>query len=212
MQQELLPLFPLSVVLFPRTVLPLHIFEERYKEMIGDAIRDQSEFGVVLAVEKGLVNTGCSAVVDEVTRRYPDGRLDIVTRGVRRFEIESLDTGKSYLQGAVSYFNDEETSSVASDLRQQVVTSFEQLRKFLTDRSVPEPEWGDPQLSFQLAQAVADLEFRQQMLILRSEGERIRRLAEFLPKHLAEQRHIAHVRSVAPSNGHGPRVPDVPDV
>ena len=80
MQQELLPLFPLEVVLFPRTQFPLHIFEDRYKEMIGDAVRDNSEFGIVLTAEKGIVSTGCTAVVEEVTQRYPDGRLDIVAR------------------------------------------------------------------------------------------------------------------------------------
>jgi len=209
MQQELLPLFPLSVVLFPRTRLPLHIFEDRYKEMIGDAIRDETEFGIVLAVDKGLVSSGCTAVVDEITQRYPDGRLDIVTRGVRRFEIESLDTAKEYLRGAVQFFNDDEISAATTDEQQQAVAGFEALRKFINDRDIPEPEWGDPQLSFQLAQAVNDLEFRQQLLLVRSESERIRRLADFLPQHLADQKHISHVRGVAPSNGHGHKLPEI---
>ena len=63
MQEGWLPLFPLEVVLFPRTALPLHIFEERYKEMIGEAIAARSEFGVVLTREKGIVNVGCTATV-----------------------------------------------------------------------------------------------------------------------------------------------------
>ena len=66
MQGELLPLFPLQVVLFPRTPLPLHIFEERYKQMIADVQRNSAEFGVVLAGEKGIVNTGCTATVEKV--------------------------------------------------------------------------------------------------------------------------------------------------
>jgi len=207
MPPELLPLFPLSVVLFPRTQLPLHIFEDRYKEMIGNAISENSEFGVVLTVEKGLVSSGCTAVVDHVTQRYDDGRLDIVGLGVRRFEIQSLDTEKAYLRGSVSYFNDDETVSIPSDLKRKAVAGFQNLRKFLQANPPPEPEWDDPQLSFQLAQAVEDLAFRQQLLTLRSEADRIRLLADFLPKHLERQRHIAHVRSVAPGNGHGPRVP-----
>src|ERR1700740_1133249 len=86
MQQGLLPLFPLQVVLLPGAELPLHIFEDRYKEMIGEVIRDRLEFGVVLASEKGIVNTGCSATVDKVLRQYPDGRMDILSRGRRRVE------------------------------------------------------------------------------------------------------------------------------
>src|SRR5271165_5447766 len=66
MEQSLLPLFPLNVVLFPRTPLPLHIFEERYKEMIGKAIRDQSEFGIVLAHENGIGNAGCTVTVEKL--------------------------------------------------------------------------------------------------------------------------------------------------
>ena len=99
MQDELLPLFPLQVVLFPRTALPLHIFEERYKEMIGDVLRGHTEFGVVLAGEKGIVNTGCTATVEKVLKNYPDGRMDLLTVGRRRFEIILLNDEKPYLRG-----------------------------------------------------------------------------------------------------------------
>jgi Lon protease-like protein len=91
MSARLLPLFPLQVVVFPRTQLPLHIFEERYKRMVGDAIREQSEFGIVLAKEDGIVNAGCTVTVDKVLKTYADGRMDIITRGRRRFEVLSLD-------------------------------------------------------------------------------------------------------------------------
>ena len=75
----------------PGAELPLHIFEDRYKEMIGEVIRDRVEFGVVLASEKGIVNTGCTAMIDKVLREYPDGRMDILTRGRRRFEIHDAE-------------------------------------------------------------------------------------------------------------------------
>ncbi len=202
-------MFPLSVVLFPRTQLPLHIFEDRYKDMIGDAIRKQTEFGVVLAAEKGVVNIGCSAVVEEVTNRYPDGRLDVVTIGVRRFEILALDTEKEYLRGKVSFFNDEDTGLASEELKKRVAEGYEQLREFSGGEPAPEPEWSDPQLSFQLAQLIPDLEFRQQLLMTRSENSRIEKLADFLPVHLANQRRIAHARQVAPRNGKGPHVPEM---
>ena len=61
-------------------MLPLHIFEERYKEMIGEAIRDKTEFGVVQAGEKGILNLGCTATVEKLEKQYPDGRMDITQR------------------------------------------------------------------------------------------------------------------------------------
>lgn len=204
MAQDLLPLFPLPLVLFPRTQLPLHIFEERYKEMIGEAVRGSSEFGVVLAGDQGLAEVGCTAVVEKLVHRYPDGRLDILTKGLRRFEIVNLDTEKPYMRAEVSFFNDEDTSKTGGSVRDKVISGFQELRGLMKDPAVREPEWQDPQLSFQLAQGIPDLDFRQKLLIVRSEAERMRLLAEFLPGHLNEQRHIHHVRSVAPHNGRGP--------
>jgi Lon protease-like protein len=206
MATDLLPLFPLAVVLFPRTHLPLHIFEDRYKEMIGNAIRAGSEFGIVLAGEKGIVENGCTAIVDKVTQRYPDGRMDIEIVGVRRFEIHALDTEKSYLRGNVSFFNDDETETVAEDLRRRTVEAFQALQQILAQEAT-DPDWSDPQLSFQLAHAVPDLEFRQRLLSCRSESERMRQLVEYLPVHAARQRHSSHVKAVAPWNGRGPSVP-----
>src|SRR4029077_1980579 len=127
MQDGLLPLFPLQVVLLPGTALPLHIFEDRYKEMIGEVLRDKLEFGVVLASEKGIVNTGCTATVDRVLREYPDGRLDILTRGRRRFEVLLLNDERSFLRGAVEFFDDddpqptEETGQSSADLLRNVI-------------------------------------------------------------------------------------------
>src|SRR6476620_9896855 len=90
MPKRLIPLFPLQLVVFPRTQLPLHIFEERYKEMVGDAMRDNTEFGIVLAKEDGIVNAGCTVIVEQMLKQYPDGRMDILTAGRRRFEVVTL--------------------------------------------------------------------------------------------------------------------------
>src|ERR1051326_7329839 len=119
MPSRLIPLFPLQVVVFPRTQLPLHIFEERYKEMVGNAIQDHSEFGIVLAKDDGIVNAGCTVMVEKVLERYPDGRMDIVTRGQRRFEILSLNEEKDYLQGEVTFFDDEDLEATPAELRDQ---------------------------------------------------------------------------------------------
>src|SRR5579863_4465739 len=126
--QEWLPLFPLQVVLLPEAELPLHIFEERYKEMIQEAIRGQLEFGVVLANEKGIVNTGCTASIHKVLREYPDGRLDILAVGRRRFEILRLNDERSFLRGAVEFFDDEEAPPPPPETRQQAIAAYNELR------------------------------------------------------------------------------------
>lgn len=202
MQQELLPLFPLQLVLLPNAQLPLHIFEDRYKEMIGEAIRNKSEFGIVLASEKGIVNTGCTAVVQKVVKTYDDGRLDIIAIGRRRFEILLLNEEKDYLRGAVEFFDDEDTKKPAAEARAKVEAVFEELKQ-LESEGADESAAPDSQFSFRVAQAVPDLNLRQVLLATRSEAERIQRLAEYLPAFLQKMRITSHMRAVAPSNGHG---------
>jgi len=202
MQQELLPLFPLQVVLFPRTALPLHIFEERYKQMIEEVLRGKSEFGVVLAGEKGIVNTGCTATVEKVLKKYPDGRMDLETLGRRRFEIIMLNDEKPYLRGAVEFFDDEASEPIAPDVRDRVLEAYREVRALESADHLRDPELTDPQLSFQLAQVVPDADFRQVMLATRSEADRMRRLAEFFPNYSLRRRQIQHARVVAPTNGH----------
>lgn len=196
MQPGLLPLFPLQVVLLPGAELPLHIFEDRYKEMIGEVVRDRAEFGVILANEKGIVNTGCTALIDKMLREYPDGRMDILARGRRRFEITMINEDRAFLRGAVDFFDDEEEPPVAPEIRQRAIDGYMEMSGETLD-------WEQPQLSFRLAQPVSDLSFRQALLATRSEAGRMRQLADFLPVHNLRQRRIQHVKEVAPRNGHG---------
>jgi len=208
MQQGLLPLFPLEVVLFPGRELPLHIFEPRYKEMIGEARRDSSEFGIVLASEGGLVQTGCTAVIAKVLREYPDGRLDILTVGKRRFEILLVNEERSFLRGAVEYFDDEDDNPASPDsqgLREIAIAAYDALRSLSENPPLDASSQADPRLSFRLANAVTDLAFRQSILTLRRESERIARLAEFLPGWATSQLRVHNIKTVAPSNGHGHR-------
>jgi Lon protease-like protein len=226
MQPVLLPIFPLQVVLLPGAELPLHIFEERYKEMMREVIRDRLEFGVVLANEKGIVNTGCTATVDQVLRQYPDGRMDILTRGRRRFEIVMLNDERAFLRGSVDFFDDDESAPAPPEIQKRAIDGYHQLQALSEnaprespERASPEatnpsgsPEainkseainTNDPQLSFRLAQPVPDLGFRQALLATRTEAERLRQLADFLPAYLHRQRRIQHMKEVAPKNGHG---------
>jgi len=211
--QGWLPLFPLQVVLLPDAELPLHIFEDRYKEMIAEVLRDKIEFGVVLANERGIVNTGCTATVERVLREYPDGRLDILTLGRRRFEIERVNDERAFLRGEVDYFdddvdNDDETLP-EDESRARAIAGYNELRALTADSPLPSSETFDPQLSFRLARPIQDLGLRQALLTARSEAERLRQLAEFLPAFLIRQRRVERVKQVAPRNGHGGKAPGI---
>lgn len=209
MAREMLPLFPLNAVLFPRTRLPLYIFEERYKLMIGEAVSEGTEFGVVLASERGIVNTGCSALVSKVMKTYDDGRMDILAVGRRRFEIYLLNEEKAYLQGAVEFFDDDdEPASLEKSYLEQAVRGYYACRSLeaassMPERDLPEPDLNDPQLSFQLAQAVPDVNLRQSLLAMRSEAERLKHLAQFFPPYLSKEKQTSHFRKIVPTNGHG---------
>ncbi|MCB0299805.1 MAG: LON peptidase substrate-binding domain-containing protein [Calditrichaeota bacterium] len=103
MNPTIIPIFPLNVVLFPGIPLPLHIFEERYKEMIHHCIETNAEFGVVLYEKSRVSQVGCSAIVQELLEEYEDGQMDILTEGIRRFHIERIIDEKSYLQAEVKF-------------------------------------------------------------------------------------------------------------
>jgi Lon protease-like protein len=91
----------------PSIILPLHIFEERYKLMIGECLEHKKAFGVVHQRGSKIKKIGCTARILQVLRRFDDGRLDIITQGVNRFLIESVYEDKAYLQAEVTYFDDE---------------------------------------------------------------------------------------------------------
>jgi ATP-dependent Lon protease len=207
MGEQFLPLFPLSVVLLPATPLPLHIFEDRYKEMMSELIPARAEFGVVMAKNDGIVNVGCSATIDRVLQRYPDGRLDLIAIGQRRFRVVSLNDDKPYLRAAVEYFNDDEAGDVPVDLRRRAIAGFERLRQTEEPNVVIEPSLEAPQLSFQLTQFISDLDKRQTVLSLRSETERLEFLVGILPAYILQRERITLAKRVAPLNGHAKHVP-----
>ena len=113
-----------------------------------------------------------------------------------------LNDEKPYLRGAVEFFDDDESEPITPEVRKRVMEAYNDLRELEQTERVHDPELTDPQLSFQLAQVVPDVDFRQVMLATRSEADRMRRLAEFFPNYTSRQRQIQHARVVAPKNGH----------
>ena len=178
----LLPLFPLDVVLFPGTALPLHIFEPRYKEMIGECLAQHRTFGVVRAVEQGLAEIGCTAEIITVVKEYPDGRLDLVTEGRKRFELLRVNQERSFLQAEVLMIDDEPGTPPQADAARAIQLHSELLaiagaRQDLSRRR--------PHVAvFHLAGSVPlDLDFKQKLLALRSEPERLTLFIRYLRNH-----------------------------
>lgn len=204
---DLLPLFPLDVVLLPTELLPLHIFEPRYREMVGQAIERKSPFGIVMVLDQKLAANGCTAFVQRVTQRYDDGRFDIECLGVRRFTIGEIDQSLAYLRAEVDFFDDEpyvepapELVSTVSALAHQVID--------LQGGKVPPKLAEDParligNLSFLVGGSVKiELPFKQRLLTERSESQRLELLKMYLDQTIQELRKARRAQRLAGSNGH----------
>ncbi len=197
-----IPLFPLDVVLFPETALPLHIFEERYKEMIGECLAQESAFGVVRAQREGLAVIGCTARIVRILERYSDGRLDILCQGRDRFEIENLDNSRSFLQAEVDFFGDDGIAAGRTQREQCAALYFEAMELLGGEQASVSLDLDQP-VSFQLAAAVpSDLGFKQELLGLRSDSERTEHLLAFYSTMLPKLRRGVQASKVASGNGH----------
>jgi Lon protease-like protein len=198
----LLPLFPLDLVLLPGTPLPLHIFEPRYQEMISECLERGQHFGVVRGKEQELAGIGCTAEILTVTKKYPDGRMDIVTEGRARFEVIQLNQERSFLQAEVLYLQDEPGAASPEEMTQAM-----KLHGEIMTLAGAEPEKSadvdEGQLSFHLAGSLPlDLDFKQTLLGLKSEAERLRAIISFFETILPAMRRTVHVRRKAGGNGH----------
>jgi Lon protease-like protein len=197
----LLPLFPLEVVLLPGTPLPLHIFEPRYKEMIAECIANEAPFGVIRALEEGIAEIGCTAEILTVTKEYPDGRLDLIAEGRNRFEVVELNEQRSFLRAEVLLVADEAGTPVEQERVRAIQLHLEilSLAGAIQDLSSADQN----QLSFYLAGSLPlDLDFKQKLLAMRSEGERLKTVATYLEGILPKLRRVAQTRQKAGGNGH----------
>lgn len=195
-----MPIFPLELALLPHARLPLHIFEDRYKEMVGECLEQESEFGVVLQRGQGILRAGCSASIEQVLKRYDDGRLDILTVGRRRFEIEEIDTERSFMRAEVRYFQDTEFNEPAREIIERALEIHQALN---TSEEEPQPSPDAPELSFRLAAISDDHDFRQQLLSMVSEAERMAKVAQHLAWLVYRQGTREAMHKVVRSNGHG---------
>lgn len=197
----LLPLFPLDLVLLPGTPLPLHIFEPRYKEMIAECRANDAPFGIVRALEQGIAEIGCTAEIVSITKEYDDGRLDLIVEGRERFEVLELNQERTFLRAEALMIPDEpgpaspEEKTRALELHREILN----LAGAVQDISGAD----EGTLSFHLAGSLPlDLDFKQKLLGMRSEGERTQAVAAYLENILPNLRRAARAREKAGGNGH----------
>ena len=197
----LLPLFPLDMVLLPGTPLPLHIFEPRYKEMIGECLAQKKLFGVIRAQEKDLADIGCTAEILAVTKSYDDGRMDIVTQGRERFEVLELSEERAFLQGEVVYLADEPDKASTEEVTRAVELHKQILALANAEQDLPDTD--ETPLSYHLAGSLPmDLDFKQKMLGTRSEARRIQAMIGYFENILPSLRRSVLIRQKAGGNGH----------
>jgi Lon protease-like protein len=195
-----LGLFPLGLVLLPGERMPLHIFEPRYKELIGECLAEERPFGIVLADDSGLREVGTEASVIEVLERFDDGRLNVVIEGRERFRVVEITSGRSFQTGEVEGVADQDVDVDEQDA-ERAMELFRELRE-LVGSDVEEPESGDPALSFALASRVDfGLDPKQRLLELTSETERLTIVIELLEGALAAVREEQARRELASRNG-----------
>ena len=174
-----LGLFPLGVVLLPTERVPLHIFEPRYKELIGECLDADEEFGLVLADDEGLRAVGTRAIVTDVLHRFPDGRLNVVVEGGDRFRLVRLTSGRSFQTAEVEPLEDERVDAGANE-RIRALELFGRLAA-ATGSEPDELDSDSPGLSFEIAARVDfGAELKQQLLETRSEASRLQVLATLL--------------------------------
>ena len=174
-----LGLFPLGLVLLPTERVPLHIFEPRYRELIGECIEDECEFGLVFADENGVRELGTRARVDEVLERFDDGRMNIVVEGGERFRVEKLTRGRSFMTAEVGPVDDDGVAA-AADAVARAAAAFRALAA-AADAEAGDVDEDDGQLSFRLAaQVELAPESKQELLEQVSEQRRLEMVAELL--------------------------------
>ena len=199
------PLFPLDIVALPSEGVPLHIFEERYRVMIGRCLEaqpgsPQREFGIVWLSDEELKPVGCACEVEEVLERMEDGRMNILARGTRVFELVDRQGDLPYPAGEVEFLAeieeepDEESAEAAHELYRDLVRQ-------ATDRELEDAELLELDAYGMAATVEFGVEAKQELLELRSENARLKLLALLLEAAIDRLALLERAQARALSNG-----------
>jgi Lon protease-like protein len=194
------PLFPLGIVALPTELVPLHIFEERYKAMVAECLEHEREFGIVWLSDEGLRPIGCACEITEVLEEMEDGRMNIVTRGTRPFRVVEQREDLAYPAGKVEFLADrteDSDASAASDAR----GAYAELVERATDRR-PDDDELTQMSAYEMAATVEfGLEAKQGLLDLRSENARLRLITRLFRAAAKRLDFVERAQDRARSNG-----------
>jgi Lon protease-like protein len=196
---ERFPLFPLGLVMLPGEVVPLHIFEPRYRLMIGECLDSETEFGIVWAGEEGLRDVGCGAEVTKLLERLEDGRMNILAQGTRPFHLARRIEDMPYPAGDVEWLDDgaDPDPEAAAAARRAYADLVERVTE-----TRPEDSDLDGMGAYDMAATIAfDAPEKQELLELRDESERMRRLAALCSGALERMTRSREAAARASSNG-----------
>jgi Lon protease-like protein len=194
------PLFPLGLVALPSELIPLHIFEERYKAMIARCLEEESEFGIVWLADDGLREIGCACEIAEILERMPDGRINLVARGTRVFRIEERQDQLVYPAGTVEFLDDgDEDVDPAAAAAAHI--AYADLVEQATDRT-PDLAEIEAMTAYAMAATVEfGLDAKQGLLDLRSESARLKLVARLCRAAIKRLDFIDRAQARARSNG-----------
>jgi Lon protease-like protein len=194
------PLFPLGIVALPRELVPLHIFEDRYKTMMNECLREEKEFGIVWLSDDGLRDNGCACAIDRVLERMEDGRMNLLTRGTRPFRVVERQSHLAYPAGVIEFLEDRE-EEIDAELLQRAQEAYAELVKRATDN---EPEASElTEMDAYAMAATVDFgpDAKQGLLDLRSENARLRLVTRLFHAAMERLELIDRAQERARSNG-----------
>ncbi len=205
--KTIIPLFPLPLVVCPGESLPLHIFEERYKEMIaycrGNESQPASLFGVSLAYNNKLYSIGCAVKIENIVKEYSDGRLDVINIGMKRYKMNEIYKDKSYVRASIDYFEDDESVDIDPLLVEKAINLHKKLNELIKGEAESQVIPEGQEVSFFLAHSAGfDVLQKQQVIEMLSENKRLEFLIEHFEKVIPEIERTEEIKRRVLSNGH----------
>jgi len=196
------PLFPLGIVALPGEGIPLHIFEDRYRRMIEHCLEGEGEeFGILWLSDEELKRVGCACAIERVVERMEDGRMNIVVRGTRPFELLERQDELPYPAGVVTFVADEQSEVPEETVGSAARELYRELVRQATDRELADEELSSLTAYGMAATVEFELADKQQLLELRSENARLRLLTTLLGAALERLELLERAQLRAMSNG-----------
>ena len=194
------PLFPLGIVALPGELVPLHIFEERYKTMMNDCLRDEREFGIVWLSQDGLREIGCACEIERVLERMEDGRMNLLARGTRPIRVVERQRDLAYPAGVIEFVADRDDPP-DPDLVRAAHEAYAELVRRATDRDPDADELAEMSAYDMAATVDFGLDAKQGLLDLRSENARLRLVTRLFRAAIKRLDFVDRAQARARSNG-----------